>query len=632
MQLLDKINSPADIKGFDIGQLRTLCDEIRQYIVECCSTNPGHLASSLGAVELIVGMHYVFDAPEDKLIFDVGHQAYAHKILTGRKEAFRKNRKKGGISGFPKRDESEYDAFGTGHSSTSVSAALGIAEAARMQGLKDKIVALIGDGALTGGLALEGLNNAGDRKTNLLIILNDNNISIDKNIGALHENLLNITTNPLYNKLKNNIWELIGEGKFRESMQRAVANAKSNLVRNSGGDLFESFGFRYFGPINGNDIEQVVNTLKKLKDLPGPRLLHTITIKGKGYAPAETDPVTWHAPGQFDVQTGKRILSHYKADRYQDVFGEVLLELARMDKRVVGVTPAMSSGCGMHPFENEMPGRFFDVGIEEEHAVTFSAGMAAEGMRPFCNIYSSFSQRAYDEIIHDVAIQKLPVVLCLDRGGLVGEDGSTHQGCFDMAAYRSIPNAIISSPKDETELKRLMYTGLQSPTGPFIIRYPRGCGEGTDWRNEKFETLQPGKGEKLLDGEKLAIIGIGPVVNRALEAAIRYKEQTGSSPYVFNIRYLKPIDTGMLDEIAEKCKAVLTVEEGCLIGGLFGAVTEYMALKGKKLDIDGAGISDRFITQDTQSGQRAECGLDTESLLARIAEMLSKINGKSFGE
>jgi 1-deoxy-D-xylulose-5-phosphate synthase len=438
MPLLDKVNSPADIKGFSIEELKSLCAEIRHYMVECCSTNPGHLASSLGAVELIVGMHYVFDAPKDKLIFDVGHQAYAHKILTGRKELFKKNRMRDGISGFPRRDESEYDAFGVGHSSTSISAALGMAEAARIQGLKEKVIALIGDGALTGGLALEGLNNAGDRKTDLLIILNDNNISIDQNIGALHENLLNITTDPTYNKLKNSIWELIGEGKFRASMQRIVTNAKSILVRNSGGDLFESFGFRYFGPIDGNDISQVIKALKRLKDLHGPRILHTITIKGKGYAPAEVDPTTWHAPGLFNPETGERAASKYKADRYQDVFGEVLLELAKMDKRVVGVTPAMSTGCGMHIFENAMPDRFFDVGIEEEHSVTFSAGMAAEGMRPFCNIYSSFSQRAYDEIIHDVALQNLPVVLCFDRGGLVGEDGATHQGCFDMAAYRSI--------------------------------------------------------------------------------------------------------------------------------------------------------------------------------------------------
>src|SRR5574344_162156 len=632
MPLLDKVNSPADIKGFSIEELKSLCAEIRHYMVECCSTNPGHLASSLGAVELIVGMHYVFDAPKDKLIFDVGHQAYAHKILTGRKEIFKKNRMRDGISGFPRRDESEYDAFGVGHASTSISAALGMAEAARMQGLKEKVIALIGDGALTGGLALEGLNNAGDRKTDLLIILNDNNISIDQNIGALHENLLNITTDPTYNKLKNSIWELIGEGKFRASMQRIVTNAISILVRNSGGDLFESFGFRYFGPIDGNDISQVIKALKRLKDLHGPRILHTITIKGKGYAPAEADPTTWHAPGLFNPETGERAASKYKADRYQDVFGEVLLELAKMDKRVVGVTPAMSTGCGMHIFENAMPDRFFDVGIEEEHSVTFSAGMAAEGMRPFCNIYSSFSQRAYDEIIHDVALQNLPVVLCFDRGGLVGEDGATHQGCFDMAAYRSIPNTIISSPKDEIELKQLMYTGLHNEKGPFIIRYPRGCGEGVDWKNAEFKILPIGKGEKLLDGNTLAILAIGPMVERALEAAHKYGEATGSTPYVYNMRYLKPIDTDILEEVAANCKCILTVEEGCLMGGLFGAVTEYMATKGHKLEIGGAGIEDKFIAQDKQSEQRKECGLDTDSLYNRIVEMLTKINVKSFGE
>jgi 1-deoxy-D-xylulose-5-phosphate synthase len=567
-------------------------------------------------------MHYVFDAPKDKLIFDVGHQAYAHKILTGRKDIFKKNRTKEGISGFPRRGESEYDAFGVGHSSTSISAALGIAEGARIQGLDEKIVALIGDGALTGGLALEGLNNAGDRKTDLLVILNDNNLSIDINIGALHDNLLNITTNPTYNKLKENVWKTMGEGKFRTAMQRFVTGTKSSIVKDSGGDLFEALGFRYFGPIDGNDEEQVVRALKRLRSLHGPRILHTITTKGKGYAPAENDPTVWHAPGLFNPETGERIKTKYKAERYQDIFGKTLVDLAKKDNRVVGITPAMSSGCGMQEFANEFPERFFDVGIEEEHAATFSAGLASEGMKPFCNIYSSFSQRAYDEIIHDIALQKLPVVLCFDRAGLVGEDGATHQGCYDMAAYRSIPNTIISSPKNELELRNLMYTGMLSTTGPFIIRYPRGCGEGAEWKDKEFETLEIGKGEMMLKGSRLAILAIGPVSNRAYEAATEYGKIHGENPYVFNMRYLKPIDIGILEEVAKECKMILTVEEGCLAGGLFGAVTEYMAAHNHLITIHGAGIPDKFIAQDKQSCQRAECGLDTQNILRRITEMM----------
>ncbi|MFA6592415.1 MAG: 1-deoxy-D-xylulose-5-phosphate synthase [Bacteroidales bacterium] len=624
MSLLDRINSPKDIKGFSIEELRALCAEIRKYMVDCCAVNPGHLASSLGAVELIVGLHYVFDTPEDKLVFDVGHQAYAHKILTGRREIFKKNRKKDGISGFPLRSESEYDAFGTGHSSTSISAALGIAEAAKLQGLKDKVVALIGDGALTGGLALEGLNNAGNSKTDLLVVLNDNNISIDRNIGALHDNLLRITTSPVYNKIKDSIWKLLGEGSFRKAMQKLVGNAKATMVRFSGGDLFEALGFRYFGPINGNDIEQVVTLLKRLKDIRGPRILHAITVKGKGYAPAEADPTVWHAPGRFDPETGERITSDSPIARYQDVFGAVLIQLAKEDRRIVGVTPAMAAGCGMHEFADDFPDRFFDVGIEEEHAVTFSAGLAAEGMRPFCNIYSSFSQRAYDEIIHDTALQSLPVVFCFDRAGLVGEDGATHHGCFDLAAYRSIPGVIISSPKDETELKNLMYTALHTDNGPFIIRYPRGRGEGAAWRDSEFEMLPPGRGEMILEGERVAVFTIGNMAGIALEAAEKCEKQTGRKPYIYNMRYLKPLDTKILEKAAAECDAVVTVEDGCVKGGLFGAVTEYMAEKDHSLTIKGFGIPDKFIKQDTQAAQLSECGLDCESLYVEIMRLISK--------
>ena len=624
-RLLDKVNSPKDIKGFSIEDLRELCAEIRRYMIECCSVNPGHLGSSLGAVELMVGLHYVYDAPEDKLVFDVGHQAYAHKIITGRREAFRMNRMKDGISGFPKRSESEYDAFGAGHSSTSISAALGFAEAAKVLGLKQKSVALIGDGSLTGGMAFEGLNNAGASKSDILVILNDNNISIDRNIGALHEYLLKVTTDPRYNRAKKQVWDRLGDGWFRKAVQKVVATTKSHLVRGSGGHLFQAMGFRYFGPIDGNDIVQVVETLKKLKDLGGPLMLHAMTMKGKGYAPAEADQTTWHAPGIFDPETGMRQKSKKGESRYQDVFGQVLLELAGMDGRVVGITPAMASGCGMNLLASKMPERFFDVGIEEEHAVTFSAGLAAGGLKPFCNIYSSFSQRAYDQIIHDIALQELPVVLCLDRSGIVGEDGPTHHGCFDMAVYRTIPGAVIAAPKDETELKMMMYTGMKSSTGPFIIRYPRGYGEGTDWKTAEYEVLEPGKGELLMEGSDVAVIAAGPSANRAVEAAEMMKQETGWNPAIYNIRYIKPIDIDILKEVAEGFTHVITIEDGCLKGGLNGAVCEYMASREEsRPEVTAIGIPDRYIPQGTQEELREDCGLSTDRILASMKKAFEK--------
>ena len=628
-KILETVNSPADIKGLSIDQLRVLCSEIRQYMIECCAVNPGHLGSSLGAVELMVGLHYVYDAPADKLVFDVGHQAYAHKIITGRREAFRKNRMKDGISGFPKRSESEYDAFGAGHSSTSISAALGFAEAAKQQGLSQKAVALIGDGSLTGGLALEGINNAGASKADLLVVLNDNNISIDKNIGGLHNYLLRITTNPRYNKAKRRVWEGLGDSGLRKIIQRLVATTKSHLVSESGGALFQAMGFRYFGPIDGNDIAQVVETLQKMKNMGGPRLLHVITKKGKGYAPAESDQTTWHAPGVFDPETGERVKSQNGESRYQDVFGEVLLELARMNDKVVGITPAMASGCGMNILSREMPERFYDVGIEEEHAVTFSAGLAAGGMKPFCNIYSSFSQRAYDQIFHDVALQGLPVVMCLDRGGLVGEDGATHHGCYDMSAYRSIPGAIIAAPKDEIELKDMMYSAMLSETGPYIIRYPRGYGEGVDWQNHQFSRIEEGKGELLLEGSKVAVICAGPFANRAVEAAQKLKEESGWNPSIYNIRYIKPIDEKLLAEIAANNEYVITVEDGTLLGGLYGAVTEYMCAIENAPVVKGVGIPDRYISQGTQKALREECGLTTEALYATFCMFFEKMFKKS---
>ena len=624
-RILEKVNSPADIKGMSLDELKELCEEIRQYMIECCSVNPGHLGSSLGAVELVVALHYVYDAPQDKIVFDVGHQAYAHKIITGRREAFRKNRMKDGISGFPKRSESEYDAFGVGHSSTSISAALGFAEAAKMQGLPQKAIALIGDGSLTGGLAFEGLNNAGASKADLLVILNDNNISIDRNIGALHNYLLKITTDPRYNEMKKKVWDGLGEGKFRDMLHRVVSTTKSHMVRESGGHLFQAMGFRYFGPIDGNDLGQLIDTLQKLKDIGGPLLLHTLTKKGKGYAPAEENQTVWHAPGQFDPETGERIKSDKGVSRYQDVFGKVLLELARMNDKVVGITPAMASGCGMNLLAKELPSRFYDVGIEEEHAVTFSAGLAAGGMKPFCNIYSSFSQRAFDQIMHDVALQSLPVVLCLDRGGLVGEDGATHHGCYDMSMYRCIPGAVIAVPKDELELKNMMYSAMLSQAGPYIIRYPRGYGEGVDWENAAFSPVEAGKGEKLCDGEKVAVIAAGPFANRALEAAAQIKEEYGWSPAIYNIRYIKPVDQDILAEVARKFDRVVTVEDGTVLGGLYGTVAEYMVKLDRPVPVTPVGIPDRYIGQGTQAELREECGLTTAAIKAEILRQNEKI-------
>ena len=624
--LLEQVNSPKDIKSFSMDELKTLCEEIRHYMIECCSVNPGHLGSSLGAVELIIGLHYVYDTPEDKLVFDVGHQAYAHKIITGRRDAFRMNRMKDGISGFPKRSESGYDAFGVGHSSTSVSAALGFAEASRLQGLNQKVVALIGDGSLTGGQAFEGLNNAGASKADILVILNDNNISIDRNIGAMHEYLLRMTTNPRYNKAKKQVWDYLGDNWLRRKVQKMITTTKSHLVSDSGGHLFQALGFRYFGPIDGNDIVQVIDTLKKLKEIKGPLLLHTLTKKGKGYAPAEANQTVWHAPGIFDPETGERIKNEEGKSRYQDVFGEILVELAKMNKKVVGITPAMASGCGMNMLAKEMPERFFDVGIEEEHAVTFAAGLAAGGMKPFCNIYSSFSQRAYDQIIHDVALQNLPVTICLDRAGLVGEDGATHHGCYDMAVYRTIPGAIIAVPKDEMELKNMMYSAMMSENGPYIIRYPRGYGEGTPWKDSEYKALATGQGEKILDGEKIAVICAGPFCYRAKEAAEKILEEKGWTPAIYNIRYIKPIDEKLLDEIFKNFERIITVEDGTILGGLYGAVTEYASKKEYKGGVSGIGIPDEYINQSTQEEQREQCGLSNSRIFTAISKEIEKIS------
>ena len=627
-KILCTIDSPEDVKKLNLDELRELCAEIRQYMIECCSVNPGHLGPSLGAVELMVGLHYVYDAPKDKLVFDVGHQAYAHKIITGRREAFRKNRTRDGISGFPKRSESEYDSFGVGHSSTSISAALGFAEAAKLQGLKQKTVALIGDGSLTGGLAFEGLNNAGVSRADILVILNDNNISIDRNVGALHDYLLKITTDPRYNKAKKQIWDCLGESRARKAVQKFVTTTKSHLVSESGGALFQAMGFRYFGPVDGNDISQVIEILKRLKEIKGPILLHALTKKGKGYAPAEENQTVWHAPGAFDPETGERLKVDNGVSRYQDVFGEVLLDLAKNNPSVVGITPAMASGCGMNRLAKEMPEKFFDVGIEEEHAVTFAAGLAAGGMKPFCNIYSSFSQRAYDQILHDVALQELPVVLCFDRGGLVGEDGATHHGCYDMSAYRSIPGAVIAAPKDERELKNMMYSAMLAETGPYIIRYPRGYGEGVDWKSAAYQTLESGRGELMLAGSDVAVFAAGPFVYRAVEAAERIKAEKGWNPTIYNIRYIKPLDEELVRKACGAHTRLVTVEDGTIVGGLYGAVAEIVAAMEEPLPVKGVGIPDSFIGQATQEEQREDCGLSAERLYGLFVGEFEKISKK----
>ena len=483
---------------------------------------------------------------------------------------------------------------------------------------------MIGDGSLTGGLALEGLNNAGACKTDMLVILNDNKISIDRNIGALHEYLLKITTAPGYNKAKKQVWDGLGDGWFRKRLQRMVGRMKSSIVSVSGGDLFQAMGFRYFGPIDGNDIVQVVETLAKLRELGGPLLLHALTKKGKGYSPAEENQTIWHAPGMFDPETGERIHRAKGMSRYQDVFGDVLLDLAKKNEKVVGITPAMASGCGMNLLAKQMPERFYDVGIEEEHAVTFAAGLAAGGMKPFCNIYSSFSQRAVDQIIHDVALQDLPVVLCLDRGGLVGEDGATHHGCYDMSLYRIIPGAIIAAPKDELELKNMMYSAMLSETGPYIIRYPRGCGEGVQWKDAAYQKLETGVGELLLQGEKIAVLAAGPFAYRAVEAAKKFSQVNGWNPTIYNIRYIKPLDQNIMKEVCEGYDRVVTIEDGSLVGGLYGAVAEYLSSQERPIPVKGVGIPDRYISQGTQEELREECGLTTSEIY-RVFEEEFKI-------
>ena len=611
-KFLNMVDSPEQLRNLSIGDLKLYAEEVRHYILECCSTNPGHLGSSLGTVELTAALHYVYDTPHDRIVWDVGHQAYAHKIITGRRDAFTTNRKLGGISGFPRMAESDYDNFGAGHSSVSISAAFGIAKAMELQQNKSHVVAVIGDGALTGGLAFEGLNNAGaSPNTDILVILNDNEMSIDKPSGALDRYLLHISTSKWYNRFKSSLWSILAKVPPVLRFARRTGNAvKHGILRNS--NLFESLNFRYFGVVDGHNLEQLIDVLQSLKDIGGPKLLHIKTIKGKGYAPAEADPSVWHAPGRFDLASGERIKTEYTADRYQDVFGQTLLDLAHLDERIVGITPAMPSGCSMNIMMREMPERCFDVGIAEGHAVTFSAGLAAAGSRPFCNIYSSFMQRAYDNVIHDVALQNLPVVLCLDRAGLVGEDGATHHGAFDIAYFSCVPNLTIAAPRNEWQLRQMMYRASMADT-PTVIRYPRGLGEGVEWRDTAF-TEADMRGEELKAGSDIAIIAVGTMANVALRAA----EHSTRSVAVYDLRYVKPLDEEMLNTIGSRFSKVITIEDGAIRGGVGEAIAAYLSRQGYTPRVKNLGIGDTFIEHGKPAELYAECAYDEAALLKSI--------------
>lgn len=616
---LDRIDSPDDLKKLSGSDLRQYCDELRQYIIEQCSSNPGHLASSLGAVELAVALHYVFNTPDDKIVWDVGHQTYAHKIITGRREAFRTNRKLGGISGFPRMSESPYDAFGGGHASVSISAAFGMAKAAELKGEQRQVVAVIGDGSMTGGLAFEGLNNAGaSKQTNLLVILNDNNMAIDQATGALKNYLVKISTSRRYNAIKRRLWRILSHTPAVLRFCQKAGNAvKQGLLKNS--NLFESLNFRYFGPIEGHNLPELVRVLAALRRIEGPKLLHVMTVKGKGYKPAECNKPVWHAPGKFNPETGERIVSKTEVARYQDVFGQTLLELARADERIVGITPAMPSGSSMNILMKEMPERCFDVGIAEGHAVTFSAGLAAAGMVPFCNIYSSFMQRAYDNVIHDVAIQRLPVVMCLDRGGLVGEDGATHHGAFDLAYFGTVPNLTVAAPMNELELRNMMFTALEAGR-PFAIRYPRGNGAGVAWRDEPFAAMEIGRGRCLKEGERIAVLTIGTVGNFASEAIARM-EADGIRVAHYDLRFAKPLDQELLHEVGRKFRCVVTVEDGALRGGVGEAVVAFFCEHGYLPKVVSLGIPDRFVEHGTPAQLYAQCGYDAEGIYRTLKSL-----------
>lgn len=629
---LEQIEFPADLREkFSLDQLPQVSDELRQYIVDVISEiGNSHFGASLGVVELTVALHYVFDTPNDQLVWDVGHQAYGHKILTGRRNVFHTNRKKGGISGFPKRSESAYDTFGVGHSSTSISAALGMAVANRYKGETNlQHIAVIGDGAMTAGLAFEGMNHAGfEKDANLLVVLNDNCMSIDPNVGALKEYLTDITTSHTYNKVKDEVWKLLGKiskfGPDAQSIASKVSSAlKGSILKQS--NMFESLNFRYFGPVDGHDVIGLAKVLEDLKDIPGPKILHCITRKGAGYKFSEEgNPTKWHAPGVFNKETGeivKVVPKSPQPPRYQDVFGHTIVELAEQNDKIMGITPAMPTGCSLTFMMEAMPHRAFDVGIAEQHAVTFSAGLATQGLIPFCNIYSSFMQRAYDQVLHDVALQNLPVVFCLDRGGLVGADGATHHGAYDIAYMRNIPNMIVSAPMNEAELRNLMFTAQASNNGPFSIRYPRGNGVMTEWKTP-MKAVSIGTGRKLTAGEDLAILTIGHVGNFA-QNAIEQLKPLGASIAHYDMRFVKPIDETMLHEVFTKFKTVITIEDGCVMGGFGSAVLEFMSDNDYHAKVVRLGIPDKYIHHGTPEELHKDCGFDTDSIIKRVTGLLN---------
>ena len=628
--ILENINTPEELRKLPVSDLPELARELRHYIVDTLATHPGHLASSLGTVELAIALHYVFATPDDKVVWDVGHQAYAHKILTGRRQQFPTIRTYGGISGFPRMDESPYDAFGTGHSSTSISAALGMATASKLQGNTTRQhIAVIGDGSMTGGEAFEALNNAGVSKANILVILNDNGISIDKAVGGLSRYLVKITSSPKYNRLKERVWRTTGGDdkplKARNFISKSLSALKSSLLSRS--NLFESLGFRYFGPIDGHDVEQLVEVLSSLRKLNGPKLLHIVTKKGKGMKEAEQNPVTYHAPGKYDAETGLQLHTDnsHQPLKYQDIFGHTIIELAEQNDRIVGITPAMPTGCSLNLMMQQMPSRAFDVGIAEQHAVTFAAGLAAQGMTPFCNIYSSFMQRAYDQVIHDVALQKLNVVMCLDRAGLVGDDGPTHHGAFDLAYFRPVPNLTICAPMDEHELRDMMYTAQLDNQGPFVIRYPRGLSVHPEWRNA-MAAMPIGKGRCITEGENVAVLTIGHIGNEAARAVDALRSE-GKNAGHYDMRFLKPLDTALLDDIAARYRAIVTVEDGTIEGGFGSAVLEYLQDRRNgdtsmpMPPIVRLGIPDHFVTHGPVPQLQKDCRFDAESIKSAIIKL-----------
>lgn len=629
-ELLKDIQYPKDLRKLKEADLEQVCKELRQYIIDVVSVNGGHFAASLGVVELTVALHYALNTPYDQLIFDVGHQAYGHKILTGRRDIFHTNRVMGGISGFPKREESEYDAFGVGHSSTSISAALGMAVASAYKGEHDRQhVAVIGDGALTGGMAFEALNHAGIERSNLLVILNDNCMSIDPNVGAMKEYLTSITTSRSYNRFRDDLIAVLAKISKNGPdaygwMKKLELSVKGTLLKNS--NLFESLNFRYFGPVDGHDVNKLVKTIEDLKHINGPKLLHVVTVKGKGYSLAEKDQTTWHAPGLFDKITGeikKSVSDKPQPPKYQDVFGHTLVELAESNSKIMGITPAMPSGSSMNIMMKAMPDRAFDVGIAEQHAVTFSAGLATQGMVPFCNIYSSFMQRAYDQVIHDVALQKLNVVFCLDRAGVVGADGPTHHGAYDISYMRCVPNLVVSAPMNEEELRNLMYTAQLDDMGPFVIRYPRGNGVMVDWKRP-FKAIEIGKGRKLVDGEEVAILSLGAIGNEASKAILALNEE-GIHPAHYDLRFAKPLDTALLHDVFQKFKKVITIEDGTVAGGVGSAILEFMADNHYKAEVVRLGIPDDVIEHGEQKELWKLCGYDASSI-AETCRKLAKAN------